>query len=755
MIITNYDAASLSASFGIDMAGIDGLSGASWGRVSPATRSHAHQHDETEAFVIVKGTGNVIVDGKAHPARPGTVAVFEPFETHVIENTGTSELIFFDLYWRDTQRAAQAAAETAGRRLRDRPVFVFSTPPTPNGDLHLGHLSGPYLGADVYVRFLRMSNVRAWHLTGSDDFQSYVVGCARREGRSEAATAAHYGAEIKATLELMDIYVDQYTVTNAAPGYQEGLRTFFSRLVASGVVQQRAGAALFDAKTGRYLHEVDVKGTCPTCGSLTGGNICEECGEPNTCVDLGDPQSALSDAPPRRGAVERFLLPLHEFRDVVSEHHRLGKVPARLRELGERVFARQSLDLAITHPASWGVRPDEPTPGEQVIWVWPEMAYGFLYGIAALGRRLGESWAADAPQPDWKIVHFFGYDNSFYHAILYPVLYRHVYPTWTPDIDYNVNEFYLLEGSKFSTSRRHAIWGKDLLGPATVDAVRFYLARTRPEGQRTNFDRRAYEAVAEEVLIGKWQGWLQDLGRRLEARYGGHAPDAGVWTAEHWAFLTRLGQRLRAMTSSLEADGISLNRAAEALDGLVDDVVRFSRDERFLADVPSLRDVARTAIALELAAARLLSCLASPLMPRFAANLATALGDAAPVTWPDTATLLPAGQPVALADRTFFQVRQPVTTPSDSSLLPRLTRVVRDALQLADREDLADNSLACLGLGSLQAIALQYRLFEEFGIDVTLEELFEERKLRSLGQLLAERVPNADTPGPVIGEVAP
>lgn len=456
----------------------------------------------------------------------------------------------------------------------------------------------------------------------------------------------------------------------------------------------------------------------------------------------------MSDAAPKTGTIERFLLPLHEFRDAVTDHHRLGKVPARLRELAQRIFARKSLDVAITHPAAWGVRPSEPTSGEQVIWVWPEMAYGFLHGIAALGRRLGHDWVADRPQQHWKIVHFFGYDNSFYHAILYPVLYRHAYPGWNPDIDYHVNEFYLLEGAKFSTSRRHAIWGKDVLSPATVDAIRFYLARTRPEGRRTNFDRRDFETQTEEVLVKKWQGWLQGLGGRIEDRYGGRAPDAGIWTPEHWSFLARLELRLRAMTACLDADDMSLNRAAAELDALIDDVVRFSRTEGLLADVPPLKDVARTAIALELAAARLLSRVAAPLMPRFAARLAAALGDAAPATWPSEVSLVPPGQTVNLASCTFFQSTQPA--PATASLLPWLTGTLRETLQVAPDVDLAESSLARLGLGSLQAITLQYRLLEEFGIDVTLEELLEERRLSSLGQFLAGRVQDPAPPVRVV-----
>ena len=121
--------------------------------------------------------------------------------------------------------------------------------------------------------------------------------------------------------------------------------------------------------------------------------------------------------------------------------------------------------MPVSHPSGWGVHPAATALPGQVIWAWPEMSYGFLYGIERLGAELGEGWSREAPGPDWKIVHFFGFDNSFYHSILYPVLYRLAFPEWNPDIDYHVNEFYLLDGEKFSTSRRHAVWGKDLLTP--------------------------------------------------------------------------------------------------------------------------------------------------------------------------------------------------------------------------------------------------------------------------------------------------
>ncbi|MET8152166.1 class I tRNA ligase family protein [Actinoplanes sp. NPDC049668] len=737
MILSSYDVSELSDAFGIDMSGIDGLGvGAGWGRVRPGVSSDPHQHDETETFVIVAGSGELIVDGRRHRVQPGSVAQFEPFETHVIENDGETDLIFATLYWRDAERAGQRAGTVERGRLRDRPVFVFSTPPTPNGDLHLGHLSGPYLGADVYVRFQRLIGNEAWHLTGSDDYQSYVVECARREGRTPAETAAHYSAEIARTLELLDVPLDQYTVTDADPTYREQLRAFFSRLVDSGGIAPGDAPALLDGETGRYLYEVDVSGGCPHCGSGAGGNICEECGEPNFCHDLVDPVTRHSAVPPVVGAQSRYLLPLHEHAPAIAEHHHLGRVPARLRELAERLFARGRVDVPVSHPSGWGVPPAETGVTDQVIWVWPEMSYGFLHGIAELGDRLGTGWRAHEPRPDWKIVHFFGYDNSFYHAILYPVLYKLAYPGWTPDIDYHVNEFLLLDGAKFSTSRRHAIWGKEILNPDTVDAVRYYLSRIRSEGRRTNFELSAYEAAVRDTLIGGWQQWLHDLGRRVTETYGGTAPDAGNWTPEHTAFLARLAARLTAVTGALGPDGFSLNQASAELDGIVSDVRRFVAQEARVAQSAGWRDEARTAIALELAAAKLLAACATPVMPRFAAKLAEALGGKSIEAWPTTVALVEPGSTISLADRVFF--RAPGT--AEPAQLGWLSETVTALLNPG--KEVAGHTLTELGATSLHAVTLQYQILEHSGTEISIDELLGAATVTELAALMErEAVP--------------
>ncbi len=534
---------------------------------------------------------------------------------------------------------------------KNQPIFVFSAPATPNGDLHLGHLSGPYLGADVLVRFLRSTGQEAYHLSGSDDYQSYVARLARQKRTTPQIIAAHYAAEIKNTLEMMNIHLDQYTVTSRNVSYAKGMQTFFSRLTVNGVERVR-DTSLFDSQTHQYLYEGDVRGNCPTCDSSTGGNMCEECGEPNSCVELIKPYSQLSNLPPQHNTIERYAIDLNNFKNVVYQHHKQGKISLRLQQLAKKIFARKNSSIALTHPAAWGIPPLELVEGQQVIWGWVEVAYGFLYGIGELAQHLKRPWHADQPQNDWKIIHFFGYDNSFYHTILFPILYHLAFPKWQCDIDYNVNEFYLLNGRKFSTSRRHAIWGKDILTSDNVDAIRYYLALTRGEQKRTNFTLKNFHQCIDETLLGQWQHWLTNLGKRIQDAFASRAPApiANSWTPRQIAYFNSLEHHLKTITRYYSAKDFSLNQVANELNSLVKNALIFADAHRYI----HISNEYQTAIALELAAAQLLAKVTAPLMPRFSAQLSKSLGILATNCWPNAIELLTTGNPIDLAKQIFF-----------------------------------------------------------------------------------------------------
>jgi methionyl-tRNA synthetase len=209
------------------------------------------------------------------------------------------------------------------------------------------------------------------------------------------------------------------------------------------------------------------------------------------------------------------------------------------------------------------------------------------------------------------------------------------------------------------------------------------------------------------------------------------APDAGNWTPQHAAFLARLDARLAMLTGSLGQDGFSLNRAAETLRGIVDDAVAFSRQEAPLAEVEGREDEARTAIALELAAAKLLALGSAPVMPRFAARLAAALGQPEPVEWPRSVSLVTPGTRIELENQVLFgSSREP------SALVEWMSGLVRETLRLPADEPVHDKTLVSLGTESLQAIALQYRICEEVGADIPIEDLLGDRSVAELTGLI-------------------
>jgi len=370
-------------------------------------------------------------------------------------------------------------------------------------------------------------------------------------------------------------------------------------------------------------------------------------------------------------------LRLHELRADVEAHHRLGRIPAVVKEVARRAFAGDRLEVALT-------RSDEPAPGGDVATARIDRAFAVLHAIEEEGRRLGRDWRAGAPQGEWKIVHFLGPDAVFERAVVHPVLYRLAHPEWTPDVDYHV-----------------------------------------------------LEDQAIDTPVEAWGRWLDDLGTRVEAGYGGVVRDAGTWPPEHTAFLARLDNRLSAMAVCYGPDGFSLDRAAETLRAIVDDATSFARAQAPLAGIETWSDDARTSIALELAAARLLAACGAPLLPAFAARLAAALGEPAPTAWPGRVGLVKPGTRVELAGRSFTDEPPDGPDGEPSPLLPWLAGLVRGVLRLAEDAPVERRTLVSLGMESLQAIALQYQVLEQVGADVTIEDLLGTRDVAALAAFIA------------------
>ncbi|GLX17080.1 class I tRNA ligase family protein [Streptomyces lavendulae] len=370
-----------------------------------------------------------------------------------------------------------------------RDFLVTATPPTPNGDLHVGHLAGPYLAADVFCRAQRALGHRVRFTTGVDHHQTYVVTMARNQHRDPAELAAGYGRDIRETLHSARIGADTVTVPDDA--YTAHVQDFFARLHRTGRLHRRTWAFPYSRHTGRHLLEAFTTGICPECLAPASGAICEVCGHPN------DPGSLLlctddqGNAATERRAVDILVLPLEHYRHHITAHyarHRAGMRPHLLRFV-EEMLSRPLPDFPISYPADWGIPlPFDGHPG-QVFNVWAEMLPGLTHAAP-------DAWARDSRH---ELVQFLGYDNTYFFSLAHLCL-AFAHGGLTTPTSIITNEFLHLAGSKFSTTRGHLIKARDLLARHGADAVRFGLALDNPEHQRTDFTEAAFTHTVETRL---------------------------------------------------------------------------------------------------------------------------------------------------------------------------------------------------------------------------------------------------------------
>ena len=408
-------------------------------------------------------------------------------------------------------------AASAGRL-----VVIIAPPPTPNGDLHVGHLAGPYLNGDIYARYLRASGRNVLYATGTDDSQTYVVATARKLRTTPDELASRCWHDIKLTLEAMGIAVDGYAPFDDR--YRRATLDFLAPLHAAGKFRLRRIRLPYSPRAGEFLMEGLVEGECPVCLTVSRGGLCETCGHPNVFDELLNPRSTVdrSDELTMREATV-LVLPIEEYRSQLTAYYddRAPRWRPHIAQLAREVLDRPLPDFPITYPYHWGIpAPFPETPG-QVINAWVEGMPASMYCTAYAAEQVGMPFAADdelwRSEQDPEIVYFLGFDNAYFWGVTHlSLLLAHDGRYAVPDTIV-CNEFYELENEKFSTSKGHVVWGRDLLLEVPRDLVRFYLALTCPEHQRTNFGRAALLKVSSERLIDPWNRLVWAFGDAVSA----------------------------------------------------------------------------------------------------------------------------------------------------------------------------------------------------------------------------------------------
>jgi methionyl-tRNA synthetase len=613
--------------------------GATYCRVGPSESTLPHQHHDGETFYLVSGHGRITIAGEAdQDVRSGDVVFIPPHAEHQLTNlSGHDELTFYSVWWEDS---SMAPAD------RPRQTIVYAAPPTPNGDLHLGHLSGPYLAVDVLPRYLRMRGVQVMAHTGTDDFQTYVATKGLATDRSPQAVTAHFGDRIVGTLDRFGIRPDHFLRPSQTPAYTTFVQAFFTRLRDQGALVLRDAPSLHCPTCDHYVHEARVGGLCPHCQTPTSGNGCERCYRPNDCADLIEPSCNHCGTPVQVVSTRRYYFDLESQRQALTGFQAAVSANPHVKALLQSLLDGELPTISVSHIADWGI-PVPDRPG-QVLYEWFEMAAGFLYSATQLSPD--GCWESLWKDAETAVVQCFGFDNAFFFAAFLPAVLSAYDPAIRLPQALVSNEFYRLDGHKFSTSRNHAVWGDEALAHLPTDVVRFVLSHDRPQSEQTSFSLARLRHVALDRLIGPVQSWLYALQTDLQQECQSQspvplAPEAYTEAQRH--FVTRLGDLAAAVGQAYEMAGFDLQRAARLLLELVSTATDFHHGQRYLQEVPSLAPTWATSIALELAAVKVFALLAAPVMPGVAHDLLLALGDdATSLIWPTTAMPLPAGRPI-------------------------------------------------------------------------------------------------------------
>jgi methionyl-tRNA synthetase len=669
MLIRKLDSSSFSRAYDILCQGIYPWNGvvetpfsSMWCVVEPGKVARAHKHQEHESFVIVKGHGLMRVDEESVEVEAGDVVLMNPFSVHELTNLSEDEdLLFLDLCWEDMAQAiavndaALQSTETA------QSVLVTATPPTPNGEFHVGHLSGPYLSADIFTRYMKMRGIEARYLSGADDHQSYVQTKGQKTGATPQEVARLFGDAMPATLKRARIEMDHFARPNDSAHHAVLVQKVFKQLYEQGALVLREAPTLFCEGCAIYLSEAHVDGRCPHCNEGSGGNACEACGRPNDCVDLKDPLCHHCGSKPVIRQVPRFYFPLAPYQERLEEFFSAVEMNVHMKALCVQMLTDGLPDIAVSHPSDWGV--PIPVDGfeDQRIYVWFEMAPGYLAATQELLEAEGntEGWKGTWSEDHKRVVQFFGFDNGYFHAVLFPAIFLAYDEEIRLPSAFVVNEFYRYEGSKFSTSRNHAMWARELLDHVSADIARFCLAYDCPETEQTNFTLSGLEETARRQLVAGWEPWLRRLGEKLNTEFEGKLPGTGAWTEDQQRFFQSLNRLTKDAAEAYEAATFSPQKATRTLCELVRVARRFSKAEDHWRGLSSRYEERRTGVALEVLAAKSLALLSAPIMPDFAAGLWRDLGYETSLlwkSWEENPEFVPSGRILQGLDRRYFQL---------------------------------------------------------------------------------------------------
>lgn len=382
---------------------------------------------------------------------------------------------------------------------------ITSALPYANGPVHIGHLAGVYIPADIYARYLRSKGEEVLFIGGSDEHGVPITIKARNEGISPQQVVDKYHQIIKKSFEELGISFDIYSRTSL-PIHHETAANFFKKLYEEGKFIEKVTEQYYDPEVGQFLADRYIIGTCPICGNQGAyGDQCEQCGSSLNATDLIQPRSALSGSIPILKETRHWFLPLDQYEDWLREWILEGhKDDWKTNVYGQcKSWLDQGLQpRAVTRDLDWGVKvPIERTEGK-VLYVWFDAPIGYISATKHWAQLTGGDWEKWWKSSDTRLIHFIGKDNIVFHCIIFPVMLKAEGSYILPD-NVPANEFLNLEGDKISTSRNWAVWLDEYLVdfPGKQDVLRYVLCANAPETKDNDFTWKDFQTRNNSELV--------------------------------------------------------------------------------------------------------------------------------------------------------------------------------------------------------------------------------------------------------------
>ena len=428
--------------------------------------------------------------------------------------------------------------------------------PYTNGPIHIGHLAGVYVPADIFARYQRLKNNEVAFICGSDEHGVAISIKAKKEHTTPQAIIDKYHAIIKQSFADFGISFDNYSRTSL-PIHHQTASDFFRKLYEQGDFIEEISEQLYDEEAHQFLADRFVIGTCPKCGNPEAyGDQCERCGSSLNATDLIDPKSSITGSKPTLKATKHWFLPLNRYQEFLEkwilEGHKNDWKPNVYGQV-KSWLDDELKPRAVTRDLDWGI----PVPVEgaegKVLYVWFDAPIGYISSTKEWAEREGKDWRPFWQDKDTELVHFIGKDNIVFHCIIFPAMLKaegsYILPTNVP-----ANEFLNLEGNKLSTSKNWAVWLHEYLQdfPNQQDVLRYALTANAPETKDNDFTWKDFQARNNNELVAILGNFINRVAVLTQKYYEGEVPAAGTLNATDSETLQQLSELTQKIEQSLE-----------------------------------------------------------------------------------------------------------------------------------------------------------------------------------------------------------